>query len=119
VDLNAAMPGKERVERKGSTVEIWMTQSRSHFIPERVEIKQGDHVIWHLTNIETAKDATHGLALPLYNINVSIEPGEAGTFEFDADVAGTFPWYCSEFCSALHMEMAGYLLIEPKARAQK
>ncbi len=119
VDLNAAMPGKERVERKGSTVEIWMTQSRSHYIPERVEIKQGDHVIWHLTNIETAKDATHGLALPLYNINVSIEPGEAGTFEFDADVPGTFPWYCSEFCSALHMEMAGYLLIEPTARTQK
>ncbi len=118
VDLGAPMPGKERVERKGSTTEIWMTTVRSHFVPERVSVKQGDQVIWHVTNVETAKDATHGLALPVYNINVSLEPGETGTFEFTADTAGVFPYYCSEFCSALHMEMAGYVLVEPSARAE-
>jgi nitrous-oxide reductase len=113
VDLGAPQPGKERVERKGSTVEIFMTAVRSHFVPERVEVKEGDHVIWHITNVETARDATHGFALPGYNINLSLEPGEAQTFEFDADLPGTFTWYCSEFCSALHLEMAGYFLVEP------
>jgi nitrous-oxide reductase len=105
--------GQERVERRGNTVEIWMTAVRSHYTPERIEIKKGDHVIWHITNIERAKDATHGFALPGYNINVSIEPGETVTFEFDADQDGVYTFYCTEFCSALHLEMTGYLLIQP------
>lgn len=109
----ATQPGEERVERDGNTVEVWMTAVRSHFTPERVEIEQGDHVIWHVTNIERARDATHGLAVPGYNINLSIEPGETATVEFDADEPGVFSYYCTEFCSALHLEMAGYLLVQP------
>ena len=113
VDPNVVMPGEERVERDGNNVEIWMTAVRSHFTPEHVEIKQGDHVIWHITNIERAYDATHGFSIPYYNINLSIEPGEATTFEFDATEDGVFSFYCTEFCSALHLEMTGYMLIEP------
>jgi nitrous-oxide reductase len=30
-----------------------------------------------------------------------------------ADRAGVFPMYCTEFCSALHLEMAGYFMVEP------
>ena len=102
-----------RVERNGKNVEVWMAVVRSHFTPERVEIKKGDHVIWHLTNIERTRDATHGFALSGYNINLSLEPGETQTIEFDADMAGTFTYFCTEFCSALHLEMAGYFLVEP------
>lgn len=113
VSENAVFQGEERIERNGNTVEIWMTAVRSHYTPEHVEIKKGDHVIWHITNVERAYDATHGFSLPGYNINVSIEPGEAVTFEFDAIHDGVFSYYCSEFCSALHLEMTGYLLVEP------
>ncbi|MCA9937251.1 MAG: Sec-dependent nitrous-oxide reductase [Anaerolineales bacterium] len=113
VDPNAVQLGEERIERNGNEVEIWMTAVRSHFTPEHVEIKQGDHVIWHITNVERAYDATHGFSIPAYNINLSIEPGEAVTFEFDATDDGVFSYYCTEFCSALHLEMVGYLLIEP------
>jgi nitrous-oxide reductase len=112
-DPNATLSGEERIERDGNNVEIWMTAVRSHFSPEHVEIKQGDHVVWHITNIERAYDATHGFALPGYNINLSIEPGETTTFEFDATQDGVFSYYCSEFCSALHLEMVGYMLVEP------
>ncbi len=104
--------GDERIERRGDTVEVWMTTIRSHFTPERVEVKKGDHVIWHITNIDTAKDATHGFALPGYNYNLSLEPGETTTLEFEADTSGVFSYYCSEFCSALHLEMTGYFLVE-------
>ena len=102
-----------RVERNGNSVEIWMTVVRSHFSPERVEIQKDDHVIWHLTSLEQTRDATHGFALSGYNINLSLEPGETQTIEFDATMSGTYTYYCTEFCSALHLEMVGYLLVQP------
>jgi len=113
VDPNAPVAGNERIERNGDTVEVWMTAIRSHYKPDQINIKAGDHVIWHITNIDTSIDATHGLAVPGYNINLSLEPGETATIEFDANMDGVFPFYCTEFCSALHLEMAGYFLIEP------
>ena len=64
-------------------------------------------------NLERAYDATHGFALSGYNINLSLEPGEAQTIEFDADQAGVFDYYCTEFCSALHLEMNGYFMVKP------
>lgn len=112
-DPNGIMPGEEKVEKRGNTVEIWMTAVRSHYNPERIEVKKGNKVIWHITNVERAKDATHGFGLPYYDFNLSIEPGETQTVEFTADKAGVFPFYCTEFCSALHLEMAGYFLVKP------
>ncbi|MDT8306667.1 MAG: Sec-dependent nitrous-oxide reductase, partial [Anaerolineae bacterium] len=105
--------GEERIERDGNNVEIWMTAVRSHFTPEHIEVNQGDHVTLHITNIERAYDATHGFTIPAYNINVSLEPGETTTIEFEATQDGVFSYYCTEFCSALHLEMTGYLFIAP------
>ncbi len=113
VDPNAVMPGEEGIERDGNNVTVRMTAVRSHFTPEHVEIQAGDHVTWTVTNIERARDATHGFAIPYYGINLSLEPGESITFEFEATEPGVFSYYCTEFCSALHLEMMGYLLIEP------
>ncbi|MFG0242202.1 MAG: Sec-dependent nitrous-oxide reductase [Phycisphaerales bacterium JB054] len=116
-NINPMAPkkGMERVQRNSDgTVDIYMTAIRSHFNPEHIYLKQGDKVRWHITNTERALDATHGFAVPVYNITASLEPGEAVTIEFEADTAGTFPFYCSEFCSALHLEMMGYLMVEPK-----
>ena len=114
VDANAVTdPTQARVERNGNTVHVWMTVIRSHYTPERVEVNKGDHVIWHLTSLERTPDATHGFALSGYNINLSLEPGESQTIEFDATQSGTFTYYCTEFCSALHLEMIGYFLVKP------
>jgi nitrous-oxide reductase len=114
VDPNAITDAAQaRVERNGSTVEIWSAVIRSHYTPERVEVNKGDHVIWHLTSLERQRDATHGFALSGYNINLSLEPGETQTIEFDANKSGTFTFYCTEFCSALHLEMLGYFLVKP------
>lgn len=109
----ATKAGEERVVRNGNQVEIFMTSIRSRLTPDHIEIKKGDHVIWHITNIETAKDATHGFQLGGYNISLSIEPGETTTFEFDAVNDGVFAFYCTEFCSALHLEMMGYMFVQP------
>jgi nitrous-oxide reductase len=111
VDANAPQLGKERIARNGSDVEIFMTAVRSHFTPEHVVLKKGDRVTWHITNVETSKDATHGFSLPGYNVNLSLEPGETETIEFVAERDGTYTYYCTEFCSALHLEMAGYMTV--------
>ncbi len=114
---NAIEFGQERVERNGNTVEIWMSAQRSHFTPDIIRVKEGDRVILHVTNIEQTKDATHGFAIANYNIQASLEPGETTTFDFVADKPGAWNFYCTEFCSALHLEMAGWLLVEPAASA--
>lgn len=104
---------KGSIKRDGNTVEISMTAIRSHFEPEIVEVNKGDKIVWHLTNLERTYDATHGFALPGYNITSSIEAGETVTLDFVADKAGVFSFYCTEFCSALHLEMVGYFLVKP------
>ncbi len=113
-DPNSVAQGTEGVTREGNEVTVRMTAVRSHFTPEHVEIKAGDKVKWTITNVERARDATHGFSIPSYGINLSIEPGETVTFEFEATEPGVFSWYCTEFCSALHLEMMGYLTIEPE-----
>jgi nitrous-oxide reductase len=110
---DAPQPGKEGVIVEGNKVTINMTSVRSHFTPDNIEVKAGSEVTWNITNIEMAQDATHGFALPGQNINLSIEPGETTTISFVADTPGVYPYYCTEFCSALHLEMMGYFLVAP------
>lgn len=109
---HATMPGKERVERKGKDVHVYMTAIRSRFVPDHVEVNKGDRVHLHITNLDKAEDATHGFALSAHDINLSMDPGMTVDVDFVADRSGVFPFYCSEFCSALHMEMMGYLTVK-------
>lgn len=109
----ATAAGQQRIERDGTKVHVYMTAMRSHFSPDVIRVKKGDHVVIHVTSIEQTADATHGFAIPGYNIQLSIDPGEVLTAEFHADKTGSFAFYCTEFCSALHLEMQGWLLVEP------
>jgi nitrous-oxide reductase len=109
----ATQAGDERVERKGKEVHVYMTAMRSHYTPDVVEAKQGDTLVLHITNIEQTPDATHGFAIPQYNVEASLDPGEVVNIPIELNRAGTFGMYCSEFCSALHLEMQGWLQVEP------
>jgi nitrous-oxide reductase len=104
---------KGSIKRNGKEVEVNMVALRSHYEPEHVEVKKGDHLKWTITNVERTRDATHGFCVPSYNIAASLEPGETVSLDFVADKDGVFPFYCLEFCSALHLEMTGYLMVEP------
>jgi nitrous-oxide reductase len=107
-----AGPQDTRIKRRPGVVEVWMSVVRSHFTPDIVQAKVGDRVIVHLTNVEQTPDATHGFAVPTKNVMVSLDPGETTTVEFVADKPGSFSFYCTEFCSALHLEMQGWLIVE-------
>lgn len=114
MDPFAVKGGDERIERKPDGVHVYMTAIRSHFTPDTIRVKEGDTVHLHITNVEQAHDATHGFTVGSHNIHVSLEPGKHTNITFKADRAGVYPMYCTEFCSALHLEMAGYFLVEPK-----
>ncbi|MDR7078683.1 nitrous-oxide reductase [Neobacillus niacini] len=110
-----------RIERNGNEVHVYGIAMRSKFIfdakakrPDVIEVNQGDKVFLHLTNTDFDEDITHGFAINQYNLNMEVQPGQTNTIEFTADKAGTFPMYCTNFCSALHQEMTGYFLVKPK-----
>ncbi len=111
--------GREKVERNCDangkcTVHVYGTTIRSHIVPEIIEVTEGDTVSMHFTNLERAEDETHGFAMYGQNVQLSIEPGKTASATFVADQPGVYPYYCTEFCSALHLEMQGYLLVKPK-----
>jgi nitrous-oxide reductase len=106
-----------KAERAGNHVTIKMMAVRSSFNPSKIEVNQGDLVTIHITNSEQTTDELHGFGLLEYNVNVVIDPGETKTIEFTANKPGVFAYYCTNFCSALHQEMQGYLLVKPKGGA--
>jgi nitrous-oxide reductase len=55
----------------------------------------------------------HGLGIIEHDMNVVVDPGETKTVKFKAEKAGVYPFYCTNFCSALHQEMQGYLAVKP------
>ncbi len=115
IDPNATVAGKERIDRsKPGVVDVYMTAIRSHFTPDRIEVEEGDVVNLHITSLEQAEDQTHGFTINMYNVDLSLEPGKHENVTFKADLPGVYPMYCTEFCSALHLEMAGYVLVRPK-----
>jgi len=116
--------GREKTERECDTdgkctVQVYGTTIRSHITPEIIEVTEGDTVSLHFTNLERAEDEVHGFAMYGQNVQLSIEPGKTASATFVADKAGVYPYYCTEFCSALHLEMQGYLLVQPKGYKAK
>lgn len=104
-----------KVVREGNKVHVYMTAIRSHFSPDNIEgIKVGDEVYFHVTNLEQDWDVPHGFAVKgASNAELLIMPGETQTLKWNPDKPGMFPVYCTDFCSALHQEMQGYVRVSP------
>lgn len=104
-----------RVERKGNDVHVYMTMVRSHFSPDNIEgIKVGDNVYFHVTNLEQDFDVPHGFAMLGANTaELLVMPGGTKTMLWQPKREGVWPLYCTDFCSALHQEMQGYVRVSP------
>jgi len=104
-----------KVVRNGKRIDVYMTCIRSHFSPDNIEgIKMGDEVYFHITNLEQDWDVPHGFAIKgSSNAELLIMPGETATLKWNPDRLGMFPFYCTDFCSALHQEMQGYIRVSP------
>lgn len=113
--------GETKVIRDGNKVHIYMTCIRSHFSPDNIEgIKMGDDVYFHITNLEQDWDVPHGFAIKgAATSELLIMPGETQTLKWSPDRVGMFPMYCTDFCSALHQEMQGYVRVSPSGSNTK
>jgi nitrous-oxide reductase len=112
---DAVQPGRERVVRTGPhAVTVDMTLIRSAYTPDTFDVREGDQVTLKITNVETIRDMIHGFALPDHDLNVALPPGLTKTITFDAGKPGVYWFYCTNFCSALHLEMRGRMLVQPK-----
>lgn len=105
-----------KVVREGNEVHIYMTMIRSHFSPDNIEgVKVGDKVFFHVTNLEQDYDVPHGFSMIGANTSeLLIMPGETRTSIWEPKKEGVWPFYCTDFCSALHQEMSGYVRVSAK-----
>ncbi len=103
------------IARQGKTVHVKMVAIRSHFAPDVIEgVQVGDTVLFHVTNIEQDWDILHGFAILGANTSeIILQPGETRTLRWLPKATGVYPFYCTDFCSALHQEMQGYVRVSP------
>jgi nitrous-oxide reductase len=103
------------ISREGKKVHVKMAAIRSHFAPDNLEgIQVGDTVYFHVTNIEQDWDILHGFAvMGATNSELILNPGETRTITWVPRAPGVYPFYCTDFCSALHQEMSGYVRVSP------
>ena len=104
------------ISRQGKNVHIKMTAIRSHFAPDNIEgIMVGDTVYFHVTNLEQDWDIPHGLGvMGNNNAELLIMPGETRTLRWVPTKPSVYPFYCTDFCSALHQEMQGYVRVSDR-----
>lgn len=110
-----------RVEREGNQVHVYMTAIRSHLAPDNIEgIKMGDEVYFHVTNLEQDWDVPHGFAIQGANTaELLVMPGQTKTLKYIPNRVGVLAFYCTDFCSALHQEMSGYMRVSPEGSDTK
>lgn len=110
---------QSKVVREGNKVHVYMTAIRSHFSPDNIEgVQLGDEVYFHLTNLEQDWDVPHGFGVKgALNAELLVMPGETQTLKWIPGSVGIYPIYCTDFCSALHQEMQGYVRVSAKGSA--
>lgn len=101
----AGLPAARPQGPGGARRDIAVQARRYEFTPDRLVVDQND-----LVRISfTAEDIPHSFAVDAYRIIKRAGAGQTVTFEFRADQAGTFPFYCSlaidEGCRRMHGEL--------------
>jgi nitrous-oxide reductase len=109
------------ITRSGKHVDVKMIAIRSHFAPDNIEgVQVGDTVTFHVTNIEQDWDILHGFAvLGMNTSELILQPGETRSLTWIPKAPGVYPFYCTDFCSALHQEMQGYIRVSPAGSGVK
>ena len=89
-----------------------MNVVRSHFTPDIITAKVGDKIIVHLTNSSRRRTPPTGSRYRRRTSWSASIRARRRPSSSSLDKAGTYSFYCTEFCSALHLEMQGWLIVE-------
>lgn len=90
-----------------------VTAIRYRFDPSRIEVNQDDLVTVELST----EDIAHSMTIDTYRISKRVTPGHPITFEFRADRAGSFPYYCNLQIDDGCRQMRGELVVKAPKQA--
>src|SRR5438067_11902209 len=61
--------------------------------------------------IMTTEDVIHDVFVPAFRIKADVVPGKYTTEWFEATKAGTYNFFCAEYCGMNHSGMRGYVVV--------
>jgi nitrous-oxide reductase len=88
-----------------------------NWLPASLTVEKGKPVRLKIRNRETV---AHGFSLPAFNVGLTeLKPGQVFVVEFTPDRTGTFPFYCTVWCSNEHLAMKGNIVVRQAAAQEQ
>ena len=104
----AGWRGAAAAQQPDTRREFEISASNHAFSPSVIEVQQDDLVRITMR----AQDIAHSFTLDEYRIAKRAAAGQSVTFEFRADQAGTFPFYCNLTQDDRCRQMKGELVVK-------
>jgi heme/copper-type cytochrome/quinol oxidase subunit 2 len=108
--FGAAVCAAAAQDRAPNRREVALRARDHQFIPDKIEVTQDDLV--RITFTSEARPTS--FAVDAYRISKRAAADTTIVFEFRADQAGTFTFYCSLTSDPLCKDMKGTLIVSPK-----
>ena len=105
----ATAAGAEKVDPKGNTVEVFATIKDGKVTPADINVKQGQDVVLHITNLGEGLYDHYVYEVLSYDAMYPYAPGETATIKFNAEKAGIYPIVIDAQNSPSKRQLVGHL----------